>query len=79
MVYKLMFPGISLRRLNDTSFALPHDSPSHPPAAPFPVLIAFGYQDGSVIVLLLAEGVFSYYRLLPLSSPLYDFDGQSLP
>ena len=78
MVYKLISPGDLLRRLNDTSFYLPHDSPSHPPAAPFPVLVAFSYQDGSVIGLLLAEGAFSYYRHLPLSSPLYDNDCQSL-
>ena len=79
MVYKLISPGSLLRRLNDTSFYLPHDSPSHPPAAPFLVFNAFGCQDGSVIGLLLAEGAFSYYRLLPRSSPLYGNDCQSPP
>lgn len=33
----------------------------------------------SAIGLVLAEGVFSYYHLEPLSSPLHGFDSQSLP
>ena len=79
MVYKLISPGSLLRRLNDTSFYLPHEFSSHPPKAPFLVLDAFwlprqlGYRTPA------CGERFQLLPFLPLSSPLYGNDCQSPP
>jgi hypothetical protein len=65
-----LYPLVANNDGSDSTWLfLPHEFLSYLSTAPFTVLVAFDYHEGSIIGLLLAVGAFSYYHLLTAFVP----------